>query len=407
MRDPLSPNGHTHIDSHGESRKATRRQTAAAVMLIFFSMFSPVPDLRPKPHLPIKYQAAKPSDPPEFDFAVRAPGDEPAPAHKDQMDMGTPKAGNGAISFQPFLSEQARAQYLAHYARRALDWPVPCHTLSVTSTFGSTFVRVSGPVDAPPVVLLHGISSTSLAWIPNIAALAQHHRVYAVDHIADGGRSVPTQTLTSRNDHMRWLDDVLDSLGLTSNVNLVGLSYGGWLTAQYALTRNPRLAKIVLIAPAGVVMPLSIQWVVRAVACALPGRYFIRSFLRWLLPDLAHRSAKVRPNFEEIVADAIVTQSCLAPHSMVPPTVLADSELRSLDIPALYLVGEHEKICSPMRALERLRSVAPQIAAHLIPDAGHDLTLAQTDNVNRLIVNFLASPNSLAVSHETPTKDPL
>jgi hypothetical protein len=56
-------------------RKAARRQAMAAVLLTACSMFSPAPDLRPKPNLPVKYQMVKPADPPKFDFDLLPPGD--------------------------------------------------------------------------------------------------------------------------------------------------------------------------------------------------------------------------------------------------------------------------------------------------------------------------------------------
>lgn len=379
-------------DSAKKARWVARRQLLAVVFLATFSMFSPAPDLRPKPNLPVKYQAATPSDPPEFDFEVWMPEDIPKYPKEASPVATTLEAlvRSGLPPYHPFRSEEAKTRYLALYDRRARDWPVPCDTIQVEGTFGSTFVRISGPANGPPIVLLHGISSNSLAWMPNIAMLSAHHRVHAVDHIADGGRSVRTRPLRSLADHLAWLDGLFDGLGLVKDVNLVGLSYGGWLAAQYALSRATRLRKLVLIAPAGTVLPLSMQWVVRAVACAIPLRYFTRSFLHWLLHDLALRSHKVRPSFDAVVAEAHTTLRCLTPQKMVPPTIMSDAELRQLTVPALYLVGRNEKICPPLQAIERLHTVAPHIATQLIADAGHDLTLVQADTVNQAVLAFLA-----------------
>lgn len=77
---------------------------------------------------------------------------------------------------------------------------------------------------------------------------------------------------------------------------------------------------------------------------------------------------------------------------MVNPTVLTDAELRSIGVPALFLVGENEKIYSAQEAVERLNEVAPQIETDIIPDAGHDLTLVQADLVNRIVLAFLKEP---------------
>jgi len=376
-------------------RQAARRQTMAAVFLTVFSMFSPAPDLRPKPNLPVKYRMVKPADPPRFGFDMLASDD--GPLRRDTTAPAAAAATADALAqadlppFHPFRSDAAKARYLALYDERARDWPVPCDTIRVRGAFGETFVRVSGPADGPPLLLLHGISSNSLAWMPNVAALARRHRVYAVDHIQDGGRSVATRPLASLDDHLSWLDGLLDGLGLAKGVALAGLSYGGWLAAQYALARPQRLRHLVLIAPAGTVLPLATEWVVRAVACVIPLRFFVRSFLGWLLHDLAQRPSSVRPNFEEVVSEADTTLRCLAPRTMTPPTVMSDEELQRLAVPTLYLVGQNEKICPPMQAIERLNTVAPHITTRLIAGAGHDLTLVKADEVNGAVLGFLAA----------------
>ncbi len=201
-------------------RQAARRKAMAAVFLSVCSMFSPSPDLRPKPLLPVKYQMVKPADPPDLDVATFASGNATAAPSR----VASPLVGADALaraglpSCHPFRSDAAKARYLALYDARAREWPVPCDTVRAAGAFGETFVRVSGPVSAPALVLLHGISSNSLAWMPNIAALARDHRVYAVDHIQDGGRSVATRPLANLGDHLAWLDGLFDALGLVDCV---------------------------------------------------------------------------------------------------------------------------------------------------------------------------------------------
>jgi pimeloyl-ACP methyl ester carboxylesterase len=78
-----------------------------------------------------------------------------------------------------------------------------------------------------------------------------------------------------------------------------------------------------------------------------------------------------------------LTLKCMRRNRPISPTVLADHELRTLTMPTLYLVGEHEKIYSAVKGIERLKQVAPQIRTGMIPDAGHDgLTISQADRVN-------------------------
>ena len=89
-----------------------------------------------------------------------------------------------------------------------------------------------------------------------------------------------------------------------------------------------------------------------------------------------------------------LAQRCFKPKMLVSPTVLTDEDLRRLEMPVLYLLGENEKIYSPQEAIRRLSRVAPQIEVELIPDTGHDLTVVQAESVNRMIIDFLRQKNS-------------
>jgi pimeloyl-ACP methyl ester carboxylesterase len=137
----------------------------------------------------------------------------------------------------PFRSEKAKGRYLDRYALRALAWPVPSEERLVTTSFGETFVRVSGPSKGPPLLLLPGIGSPSLIFCPMIGWLCEQYTTYAIDNIHDNGRSVETKPVKNAEDFSIWLDELCTGLGLESSLNLVGLSYGGWIFTQFALRR--------------------------------------------------------------------------------------------------------------------------------------------------------------------------
>jgi pimeloyl-ACP methyl ester carboxylesterase len=130
----------------------------------------------------------------------------------------------------------------------------------------------------------------------------------------------------------------------------------------------------------------------RAVLCLVPHRYFIKSFLYWLLEDFAQKDEASRIMLDEEVEAAFVRIRCYKPIRLIRPTVLGDKELQSINVPALYLVGENEKIYSAQKAIQRLHQVAPQIKAEVIPNAGHDLTIVQAEMVNTKVLEFLKQP---------------
>ena len=299
---------------------------------------------------------------------------------------------NKITAYHPFRSTTAKEQFLKLYDMRAKKWPVDSQTRLVDTSYGQTFVRMSGPAGAPPLVLLHGAGGNSLQWIPNIEALSESYSVYAVDNIYDYGLSIHTQIIKNPDDYVNWLDELFSALGLGNNIKLMGLSYGGWLTSQYALRFPDRLDKIVLLAPGGTVLPLRLEWIMRAVLCLVPHRYFIKSFIYWLMDDFAQKDEASRLLLDEEVDAAFVRMRCFKPIRFISPTVLEDEELQNIKVPALYLVGENEKIYSAQKVVQRLHKVAPQIKVAVIPDAGHDLTIVQAEKVNAKVLEFLKQP---------------
>jgi len=289
----------------------------------------------------------------------------------------------------PFKTQKAKEDYLKLYDDRAKKWPVPSTTKMVNTSYGKTFVRISGLHGGEPLVLMHGVGGNSLQWMSNIESLSKQYKVFAIDNINDNGRSIPIKSISSANDYVSWLDELFDELGLKEGINIVSLSYGGWIASQYALKFPDKINKLVLLAPVGTVAQLSIGWVARAVLVALPFKYFSRKFVFWLAEDTLKYRKNGHALVEEHIDETFMAVRSFKRMRMVNPTVLSDEELNNMEVPVFFMVGENEKIYSPRNVIERLNRVAPKIRTKLIRNAGHDLAMAQPEIVNDSILAFL------------------
>jgi pimeloyl-ACP methyl ester carboxylesterase len=289
----------------------------------------------------------------------------------------------------PFRSEKARKKYLATYDLRASAWPVVAEGRLVETSDGQTYVRICGLANGPPLVLLPGVNASSLMWLPNIADLSQNYRVYAVDNIYDFGRSVWKRPMRTAADFVNWLDELFTRLGLGENINLMGISYGGWIASQYALHKPSRLNKLVLLAPVLTVLPMRTAFILRAMLCMIPHRWFTKSFVYWLAADAVAKDGITRRWVDGMVDDGYLGLRSFKAKKLVIPTVLTDEELRALSVTTLYLVGENEKLNSARNAVQRLNRVAPHIATEIISSAGHDLTISKVAEVNMRVLKFL------------------
>ncbi|MEM7062312.1 MAG: alpha/beta hydrolase [Cyanobacteria bacterium P01_B01_bin.77] len=302
-------------------------------------------------------------------------------------------------NYHPFRNLHAKRQFLSAYDSRSEQWPVPSETTVVKTSYGQTFIRISGPENGSPMALLHGHSENSLNWLPNIKELSQSYRTYAIDIVSDPGRSVYTKMMKSADDFTKWLDEVFDGLGLNSSINLVGLSYGGWLASQYSLRFHQKLNKMVLIAPAGFTR-FPLRFIFFAIFLSLFQfriKFLFKKLTRWMFIDFL-KSSENEAEFNKWFDFIYLGMKSHKSQPIVFAKVLTDEELYNLKVPTLFLTGNNEIIYSVERVINRLNHLAPNVEIEVIKNAGHDLPIAKPQEVNRAILKFFSDKSSTLMS---------
>jgi pimeloyl-ACP methyl ester carboxylesterase len=294
-------------------------------------------------------------------------------------------------TYYPFKSEADEKEYWQYYKGTAAQlWPVPFENILVPTDFGSTFVRASGPKNAPPLVLLHGITATSMMWAPNVGAWSQDYRVYAVDIINDYGLSRNTKCIWRKQQLLQWLDQVCDGLGIHDKINLVGMSYGGWLAALYAASiYGKRLHKLVLLAPGSPVLNMNWEFLKRSLGSTLFGGKAAEYLFTWLFADGVKHSERCVITMEDFGYFLYMGMQHFQRRFFIYPGPLAASAWKNVQVPVLFLVGEHEKLYDPEKAIRKIKRLVPTVSTQLIPEAGHDLTMVQAPLVNQAVLDFL------------------
>lgn len=106
-------------------------------------------------------------------------------------------------------------------------------------------LKISG--NGPPLVLLHGWTSTHRDWNPFLAALEARHRVFRWDARGHGGHPLVTQSIPSAPRMARDLQNLLDHYGLEKAV-VAGHSMGALTLWQYLRDfGEERLSHLVII----------------------------------------------------------------------------------------------------------------------------------------------------------------
>ncbi|WP_231111728.1 MULTISPECIES: alpha/beta fold hydrolase [Mycobacterium avium complex (MAC)] len=119
----------------------------------------------------------------------------------------------------------------------------PCTHVDEGGPLMSVFRVEAG--DGEPVLLLHGYPESASCWRHQIPALAQRHRVIAVDW-PGFGRSDPPDTPATYENEVGRLDCLVDSLGLR-RFNLVAHDYGAFLGLGYVLRHPQKVMRLAVL----------------------------------------------------------------------------------------------------------------------------------------------------------------
>lgn len=139
--------------------------------------------------------------------------------------------------------------------------------------------REAGDPSRPPLLLVHGITSSSNTWVPVIPALAEHAYVIAPDLLGHGRSDKPPGDY-SLGAMASVLRDLLERLG-HDRASVVGHSLGGGVSLQFAYQYHEHCDRLVLVASGGLGREVSLA----LRAAALPGSELV-------LPLIAHRRVR-------------------------------------------------------------------------------------------------------------------
>jgi pimeloyl-ACP methyl ester carboxylesterase len=264
-----------------------------------------------------------------------------------------------------FKSAEGERVVRERYLEILKHWPVPNEQLRVPTREGETFIVACGDESAPPLLLLHGSMSNSAMWMGDVAGLAPHFRIHAVDIIGDAGLSVPSRPPLASDAHALWLDDVLEAISL-SRVSIVGVSFGGWLALDYATRRPERVESVVAICPAGVGRQ-KIGIVFQTIPLRLLGHWGKRKAAELVLGRAPANPSAALQYFMKFMG---LIHEHFRPRLVKLP-VFSDQSLQRLTMPVLAIVGGKDVLLDSAETKRRLERNVPHAEVRYLPDAGH------------------------------------
>jgi pimeloyl-ACP methyl ester carboxylesterase len=282
-----------------------------------------------------------------------------------------------------YYTPEDEAKLMDMYDARLEAWPVPYETRYVDTEYGSVHVIISGPDDAPPLLLLHASGVAGVSWLENIEELNEYYRTYAIDTIGDVGRSQLADL-----DHFpgdgRALSDLIAHVSGELGVDrapVAGASQGGFIATNYALHAPERVEKVVLLGPMGYAGTTAS--VIRITLAALfPLKPIKENTARWAFGDDA--------SVQEAYGDWLQTVVGGVASKQARPQTIPSEQLSSLQVPVLLVLGARDNLVGDPEKARQLVQDAPNIRVVVI-DTGHLLGVEKPAEVNDLILSFLGA----------------
>lgn len=282
-----------------------------------------------------------------------------------------------------YFTPQVQSEMMAIYDAKLSDWPTSYEIRYVDTTYGRVHVILSGPEDAPPVLLLNAGQMAGWSWVANVGTLNKQYRTYAIDTIGEPGKSELSDINHFPQNGTDWSDllvEITDQLGV-EKAFVVGASNGGFLALNYAIHHPERIEKIVLLGAMGLT-PSTNENIMRiAFSQMFPLQFVQDNTIRWSFGDDPELRAQIEDWFY------LVFQT--APQQSPPITMMAE-ELQHVGVPTLAVLGTKDHLMGNLGAVRTLASNVPGIEIVEI-DASHLMGLEDPETCNQLIVDFFGS----------------
>jgi pimeloyl-ACP methyl ester carboxylesterase len=249
------------------------------------------------------------------------------------------------------------------------------------------------------VILIHGLGASADIWMHNISALAEKHRVYALD-LVGFGRSDKPKVKYSPSYMAAFINDFITALNIKDTC-LIGQSLGGGVALMHCLRFPGRVQKLVLADSAG--LGREMPWAMRLVTVPLLGESMVmpsRSGMAFVLRYLVYDPAVITTELIDIhfelnfslgaVRSVLnVLRACATIHGARPDVL--DPVMKNLDkinIPTLIIWGREDRLF-PVRHACFAREKIPDSYLYIFERCGHMPNFEKPGEFNSLVLNFL------------------
>lgn len=240
-----------------------------------------------------------------------------------------------------------------------------------------------GPRNAPPLILLHGLTDSSRSWSMTVPHLAERYHVLVLDQRGHGDSESP-QCCYAIPDFAGDVVAFMDTLKIPT-ATLAGHSMGSFIAEYLAIDSPEKVDKLILVgAAASGVGNETLDWVLESV----------EQFTDPIDPKfIAEWTSNPNPVDEEFLKHVKPETAKVPPHVWRGATLGLMVEdhghlLPRIKAPVLIIWGDQDSILTS-KDQEMLRKGLPSAEFRVYEGIGHNVQWEQPERVARDIAEFI------------------
>lgn len=283
-----------------------------------------------------------------------------------------------------YKNPEAKRVLMELYDKKLAACNIEFEDIYVDTYAGKTHVVATGPKDAPPFVILHGINAGAPLALEAIKGLNKKYRIYAIDTIGQATKSAENVLPIKDESYGKWMAETITELGLKA-VPIVGVSYGGFLLQRLIMHAPQMVTKAIFVVPAGLV-----------------GGPFLRSMKELTFPLMRFMFSKSDKNLIKFISafcsdmdeHTVLMQKTLLSGVNIDfrrPKLLQVKDIKGFESPVYAMVADNDIFFPDDKALERCKIIFKNFReSYILKNSKHIPALASYPEIERKIGEWLA-----------------
>ena len=243
---------------------------------------------------------------------------------------------------------------------------------------------VTGPEDAPVLVLSNSLGTTHEMWDPQADALAERFRLVRYDTRGHGGSPTPHGPYDIEEVGGDVID-LLDHLGV-EKAHIAGLSLGGMTAMWLGIATPLRIDRLVLLCTSPLMGPPEL-WRDRSALVRAQGTEAIvdATLERWLTADYraSHDIAWLRDMFVGVDDEGYANCCSIIQHMDLT------ANLAQIVAPTLVIGGAQDPATPPAQHAEKIAQAIVGARLEILDPGAHLISVERPDTVTELILEHL------------------